>query len=449
MDFGKILEESGLSGNVANAASSAYSALFESATSILYHFLTPTKLAHILNYNKFTTSPNEQNIIGEGNRYISFSRTGSFREGFPILLQTTGGLCDDSLHDSWGIARLTIDGDRLNRFANVSVGHGRGKPKTKHSMRVRPFDWAHEFYKGGSMGDLVWNDGEHEPENGKEWMLQSNDIYSADLPVDTMHDVWSEHEDRYAHPYSQAEDRLITTAEEIPNASKLILKIDIILSLENFSKDNREARKYLYDSIARCNMKNKIRIFPSVHDFEAYRRINFSNNTPWFSPKRLKPEVLLATSVHDAETNYLCEATDLPRNPLMEGHFDDPKMEKAIDTACKIAGVDDEGDLSDGNHTFNDLYHQRCILFATLVNIFPEISWKTKRHDDGELCFGGKNFLVCIDTPAGPYSYHYPLEDWDRFNCQEIEKAKPFDGHTDKDVERLLSLVDLKPASRN
>lgn len=140
----------------------------------------------------------------------------------------------------------------------------------------------------------------------------------------------------------------------------------------------------------------------------------------------------------------LKESADFPGNPLMEGHFDDPKMEKAIGTACRIAGVDDEGDLSDGNHTFNDLYHQRCMLFATLVNMFPEISWKTKRHDDGELCFGGKNFLVCIDTPAGPYSYHYPLEDWDRFNCQEIEKAKPFDGHTDKDVERLLSLVDLK-----
>ena len=120
------------------------------------------------------------------------------------------------------------------------------------------------------------------------------------------------------------------------------------------------------------------------------------------------------------------------------------KMEKAIEKACKIAGVKDEGDLSDGNHTFNDLYHQRCILFATLVNLFPKISWKTKRHDDGELCHEGKNFLVCIETPAGPYSYHYPMADWDTFKCKEIEKAKKFDGHTDKDVERLLSLLPEK-----
>ena len=117
------------------------------------------------------------------------------------------------------------------------------------------------------------------------------------------------------------------------------------------------------------------------------------------------------------------------------------RMDKAIREACRIAGVDDEGDLSDGHHTFNDLYRQRCVLFATLVNLFPGISWKTKRHDDGKPCFDGKNFLVCIETPAGPYSYHYPMDDWDMFKCPEIEKAKPFDGHTDKDVERLLSLL--------
>lgn len=58
----------------------------------------------------------------------------------------------------------------------------------------------------------------------------------------------------------------------------------------------------------------------------------------------------------------LKESADFPGNPLVEDHFDDPKMEKAIDTACRIAGVDDEGDLSDVNHTFNDPYHQRCIV---------------------------------------------------------------------------------------
>ena len=140
---------------------------------------------------------------------------------------------------------------------------------------------------------------------------------------------------------------------------------------------------------------------------------------------------------------------DLPR-PFVEAcssgytaifESKETKMEKAIKTACKIAGVTDEGELSDGNHTFNSLYHQRCTLFATLVNLFPSISWKTKKHEDGKPCHDGKNFLVCIETPKGPYSYHYPLKDWDMFKCKEIGKARKFDGHTDKDVERLLSLL--------
>lgn len=117
------------------------------------------------------------------------------------------------------------------------------------------------------------------------------------------------------------------------------------------------------------------------------------------------------------------------------------KMERAIEKACEIAGVKDEGDLSDGNHTFNDLYWQRCVLFAVLVNLFPKLAWKSKKHEDGEPCHDGKNFLVCIETPKGPYSYHYPLKNWDLFKCVELERAKKFDGHTDKDVERLLSLV--------
>ena len=106
------------------------------------------------------------------------------------------------------------------------------------------------------------------------------------------------------------------------------------------------------------------------------------------------------------------------------------------------AGIDVEkiGEVSDGYHTFNSLYRQRLILFAALVNTYPDISWKTKKHEDGEECFGGEWFLVGINTPEGPYTYHYELKDWDLFKCMELEKAPKWDGHTDKDVERLLSL---------
>lgn len=98
-------------------------------------------------------------------------------------------------------------------------------------------------------------------------------------------------------------------------------------------------------------------------------------------------------------------------------------------------------DISDGFHTFGQLYFQRMMLFATLVNLFPHFSWKTKRHEDGEKCFGGGWFLVTIETPAGAYGYHYEEKYWDMFKCDELDKAKPWDGYTEENVDRLLSLT--------
>lgn len=114
-----------------------------------------------------------------------------------------------------------------------------------------------------------------------------------------------------------------------------------------------------------------------------------------------------------------------------------------IDNAIKILTEirDDIDNFSDGYHTFNSLYFQRLVLFATLVNSNKEISWKTLRHEDGELCFGGGWFLVTIETPEGMYGYHYEEKYWDMFDCPDIPKAKHWDGYTDEDVERLLSLV--------
>ena len=40
------------------------------------------------------------------------------------------------------------------------------------------------------------------------------------------------------------------------------------------------------------------------------------------------------------------------------------------------------------------------------------------------------------------YTYHYEDKDWDLFRCKEVATAPEWDGHTDKDVERVLSLSD-------
>lgn len=100
------------------------------------------------------------------------------------------------------------------------------------------------------------------------------------------------------------------------------------------------------------------------------------------------------------------------------------------------------GYLSDGYHTFNQLYHQRAVLFAALVRLNKDRSWKSFKHSDGKYCFdkNGDWFIVCIETPEGPYSYHYEKKYWDMFDCEELECAKEWDGHTENDVTRLLSL---------
>lgn len=119
------------------------------------------------------------------------------------------------------------------------------------------------------------------------------------------------------------------------------------------------------------------------------------------------------------------------------------KIENRIDVPAAnvveipVTGI---GDLSDGYHTFNGLYRQRLVLFAALVKTYRDRAWKSLRHEDGELCFGGGWFIVGIDTPEGSYTYHYETGDWYMFDCEELPVGKHWDGHTEEDVTRLLTL---------
>lgn len=112
---------------------------------------------------------------------------------------------------------------------------------------------------------------------------------------------------------------------------------------------------------------------------------------------------------------------------------------------CEVAGIKDIGELSDGFHTFNGLYEQRLILFAALVKAYKDKAWKSYKHEDGEYCFGGGWFVVGIDTPEGSYTYHYENKYFDLFDCEILDYAKHWDGHTEKDVTRLLSLLSAQP----
>lgn len=111
-----------------------------------------------------------------------------------------------------------------------------------------------------------------------------------------------------------------------------------------------------------------------------------------------------------------------------------------IKQAATSLGLD-PGEISDGFHTFNSLYYQRMALFAVIVNTYSHLAWKSWNHADGEKCFGGGWFVVGINTKYGQYTYHYEEKYWDMFNCKILPTAPEWDGHTDKDVYRLFSIV--------
>ena len=103
------------------------------------------------------------------------------------------------------------------------------------------------------------------------------------------------------------------------------------------------------------------------------------------------------------------------------------------------------GDVSDGYHTFNELYHHRAVLFSVICNLMPEKAWKSKYHDTGDMYDG--MFIVGIETPEGQATYHYDIDPyWDMFRVKELERAPKWDGHTPSDaIERIstLSVTDL------
>lgn len=101
------------------------------------------------------------------------------------------------------------------------------------------------------------------------------------------------------------------------------------------------------------------------------------------------------------------------------------------------------GELSDGYHTFNELYHHRAVLFSVILNQNKDVAWKAKKHHDGTMYDG--MFIVGINTPQGQYSYHYDLNLWSLFDIKELEYAPEWDGHKPKDIDRLQSLNDNPP----
>lgn len=113
-------------------------------------------------------------------------------------------------------------------------------------------------------------------------------------------------------------------------------------------------------------------------------------------------------------------------------------MEK-IQIECNI------GEVSDGYHTFNELYEHRVSLFIALMKSHFNLSWISLLHNDGSFLEGW--FVAGMHLPSGDITYHLPMWRWDYLKSIGIlvlENAPEWDGHTSNNVIHRLDNFDPK-----
>ena len=103
------------------------------------------------------------------------------------------------------------------------------------------------------------------------------------------------------------------------------------------------------------------------------------------------------------------------------------------------------GEISDGFHSFNELYEHRHMLFINLLKlsmgVYSRRVFRTRKHDDGSAIEGW--FIAGMETPEGQITYHLPDRLWGLLDgVNTLDQMEHFDGHTANDVvERLKELA--------
>ena len=120
-------------------------------------------------------------------------------------------------------------------------------------------------------------------------------------------------------------------------------------------------------------------------------------------------------------------------------------IEESINNVIVSSGVD-TNKISDGYHTFDELYKHRIYLYLALCKLlsdhFTTTVWHSKVHSDGSIMDGW--FILGINVKQGEQiTYHLPLEYWNKVDqfSDPLAKAPEYDGHTSDDVlTRLFNI---------
>lgn len=96
---------------------------------------------------------------------------------------------------------------------------------------------------------------------------------------------------------------------------------------------------------------------------------------------------------------------------------------------CK-SGVVETGEVSDGYHSFNELYRHRNLLFCAFLRHHD--GWKSRKHSDGSAWEGW--FIAGANLKGVQITYHLPVELWDLCPAAAYDRAPDWDNHTSNDV---------------
>jgi hypothetical protein len=171
--------------DIKKMVSECLSLILEKNTPVLYHFLCADSLIHLLKTNRF-----DLNDCGDGTYYMSTTRNRNSVQGYPYMQSdySMGGGTYHNPGNEGMLIRLELDGELLSAYG-----------------KIQPYDY---LYDTGDACDINLG-----PLNG----IQDAMTYK-DCP-----------EEMYHQPFSQGEDRLVSRKKSIPNANRIIRKIDMYI----------------------------------------------------------------------------------------------------------------------------------------------------------------------------------------------------------------------------
>ena len=116
--------------------------------------------------------------------------------------------------------------------------------------------------------------------------------------------------------------------------------------------------------------------------------------------------------------------------------------ERLINWFIKITKAD-TNKISDGYHTFEELYDHRIALWIYICSDWRRsAAWKTQKHSDGSI-WDGWFILGLFDEPGIQITYHLPISYWDTLKeIKTLDRAPEWDGHTPEEAKnRILRMA--------